>query len=152
VRRRSGSGRKPTLVLDGGGQEGAIKVGQLADLAVLSADYMSIPEEEIGGLESVLTLLGGEVVYGAAEFARLAPSPPPVLPDWSPVKTFGGYRAAGERAATLSALGRETAATCGCGTACGVHGHAHAQAWASEVPTSDPKSFWGALGCACWAV
>jgi predicted amidohydrolase YtcJ len=33
-----------------GGKKGAIKVGQLADLAVLSADYMSVPEDEIGGL------------------------------------------------------------------------------------------------------
>jgi len=30
--------------------------GQLADLAVLSSDYFSIPEEEIKNLESVLTI------------------------------------------------------------------------------------------------
>src|SRR4030095_559187 len=37
------------------GTKGAIVPGQLADLAVLSADYFSIPEEQIKGLESVLT-------------------------------------------------------------------------------------------------
>jgi hypothetical protein len=36
--------------------------------------------------------------------------------------------------------------------ACGIHGHDHAGSWSHPLPTSDPKSFWGALGCACWAV
>jgi hypothetical protein len=65
--------------------------GQLADLAVLSADYLAIPEEEITRLESVLTIVGGRVVYATNAFARLAPSPLPVSPDWSPVKHYGGY-------------------------------------------------------------
>ena len=47
-------------------KKGAIAPGQLADLAVLSADYFSVPEEEIKGIESVLTLVGGKVVYGRA--------------------------------------------------------------------------------------
>ena len=33
----------------------------------------------------------GKVVYGAGEFAALAPPPPPVLPEWSPVRAYGGY-------------------------------------------------------------
>ena len=41
---------------------------------------------------------------------------------------------------------------CGCANACGVHGHDHARAWSGKLPVSDLKSFWGALGCACWAV
>lgn len=104
-------------------------VGQLAALAVLSADYMGVPEAEIAGIESVLTLLGGKPVFGAGDFAGLAPPPPPVLPEWSPVKTFGGHRkrAAGPRRA--EAVGFVAAAACGCGTACGVHGHAHTGAW-----------------------
>jgi len=80
------------------GQKGAIVPGQLADLAVLSADYFSIPEEEIKRLESMLTLVGGKVVYGAGEFARLAPPPLPVLPAWSPVATYGGYAHPGAHA------------------------------------------------------
>src|SRR6202020_2011061 len=45
------------------GKKGALAPGQLADLAVLSDDYFSIPEEEIKRLESVLTIVGGKVVY-----------------------------------------------------------------------------------------
>ncbi len=67
------------------GTKGALVPGQLADLAVLSADYFSIPEEQIKRLESVLTMTGGTVVYGAGAFSRLAPAPPPVSPGWSPV-------------------------------------------------------------------
>jgi predicted amidohydrolase YtcJ len=73
------------------GAKGAIVPGQLGDLAVLSADYFSIPEKEIKDLESVLTIVGGKVVYGAAEFENLAPPAPAILPEWSPVVTYGGY-------------------------------------------------------------
>src|SRR5205823_3407432 len=45
------------------GKKGAIAVGQLADLAVLSADYFSVPAEEIKPIQSVLTMVGGKVVY-----------------------------------------------------------------------------------------
>jgi predicted amidohydrolase YtcJ len=72
-------------------KKGAIVPGQLADLAVLSADYFSVPEEEIKHLESVLTVVGGKPVYAAEEFSKLAPPLPPVLPAWSPVATYGGY-------------------------------------------------------------
>jgi hypothetical protein len=74
-------------------KKGAIEVGKLADLAVLSADYFSVPENEIKRLESVLTIVGGKVVYGAGDFQKLAPPPLPVSPDWSPVKAYGGYHA-----------------------------------------------------------
>jgi hypothetical protein len=60
-------------------------------LAVLSADYFAVPEEEIKQIESVLTIVGGKVVYGAKEFPKLTPAPLPVSPDWSPVKTHDGY-------------------------------------------------------------
>ena len=73
------------------GKKGALAPGQLADLAVLSADYFSIPEEEIKQLESVLTIVGGRIVYATAEFSRLAPPELPVSPSWSPVKAYGGY-------------------------------------------------------------
>ena len=73
------------------GSKGAIAPGQLADLAVLSADYFSVPEREIKDLESVLTIVGGEAVYAAEEFKDLASPLPPVLPEWSPVAAYGGY-------------------------------------------------------------
>jgi predicted amidohydrolase YtcJ len=70
--------------------KGTIAEGKLADLAVLSADYFSVPEEEIKHLESVLTLVDGRVVHGAGGFGSLAPPLPPVSPSWSPVATYGG--------------------------------------------------------------
>jgi predicted amidohydrolase YtcJ len=50
---------------------GSLEVGKLADLAVLSGDYLTLPTEQVGDLESLLTLLGGDVVYATGEFARL---------------------------------------------------------------------------------
>ncbi len=42
---------------------GSIEPGKLADIVVLSDDYMAVPDEALRGLKSVLTLIGGEVVY-----------------------------------------------------------------------------------------
>jgi predicted amidohydrolase YtcJ len=71
--------------------KGRISVGQLADFAVLSADYFTVAEEEIKGIASVLTVLGGDVVHAAPPFEAVAPPPlPPVSPAWSPVARYGG--------------------------------------------------------------
>ncbi len=70
------------------GQE---EVGQLADLAVLSADYFSVPEAEIQDITSMLTLLGGQPVHGDDDFRDLAPPLPAPMPDCSPVRHYGGY-------------------------------------------------------------
>ena len=70
-------------------KKGAIIPGQLADLAVLTDDYFNIPEEQIKHLESVLTIVGGKVVYAASPFGDLAPPPLPITPDWSPVNYYG---------------------------------------------------------------
>jgi hypothetical protein len=134
------------------GAKGNIKVGQLADLAVLDRDYFAVPGDEIRDLQSLLTIVGGKPVYGAGEFASLAPPPPPAMPDWSPVRTFGGYHKEPRGPRRAEAAERVAAAACGCATACGVHGHAHVAAWGAAAPASDLRSFWGALGCACWAV
>jgi predicted amidohydrolase YtcJ len=77
------------------GKKGAIVPGQLADLTALSADYFAIPDDDIKRLESVLTIVGGHVVHGSAEFAGLAPPLPPAAPDWSPVPRFGDKRVVG---------------------------------------------------------
>ncbi len=61
--------------------KGAIAVGQYADLAVLSADYFSIPAEDIKDLTSVLTMVDGDIVHGTGSFSKLAPSLPPASPD-----------------------------------------------------------------------
>jgi predicted amidohydrolase YtcJ len=78
------------------GQKGQLVPGQLADLAVLTADYFSIPDEEIKRIESVLTIVGGRVVHGGAEFSEMSPPLPPVSPDWSPVARYGGYARPGD--------------------------------------------------------
>ena len=127
------------------GKKGQIKVGQLADLAMLSDDYFSVPESDIPHLRSVLTILGGTVVYGAGSYAALALALPRPMPDWSPVATFGGYHRTPEASAKL-------ASACGCASGCSVHGHDHAAALGREVPVADVQSFWGAFGCGCWAV
>jgi predicted amidohydrolase YtcJ len=50
-------------------RKGSIETGKFADLAVLNGDYLSVPEERIPALESLLTIVGGRIVYGAAPFA-----------------------------------------------------------------------------------
>jgi hypothetical protein len=39
----------------------------------------------------------------------------------------------------------------GCANACTLHNHDHRIAWNNPIPVRDLKSFWGALGCTCWA-
>jgi hypothetical protein len=137
------------------GRKGNIKVGQLADLIVPDRDYFSCPESEIAGTLSDLTIVGGKPVYAAGDFAALDQGKlPPAMPDWSPVRAYGGYAAWGDARqghAHHAAAERAAASLCGCDHACGVHGHDHAHAWAGSVPVADLKSFWGALGCSCWA-
>jgi predicted amidohydrolase YtcJ len=49
-------------------RRGSLEVGRLADLAVLSKDYMTVPVDQIGGIESLLTMVGGRVVYAAGPY------------------------------------------------------------------------------------
>jgi hypothetical protein len=48
---------------------GSFVEGKHADLAVLSEDYLTVPDHRIRAIESVLTLLGGRLVHAAAPFA-----------------------------------------------------------------------------------
>ncbi|MYM38793.1 amidohydrolase [Duganella qianjiadongensis] len=127
------------------GKKGQIKEGQLADLAVLSADYFSVPEGCIKDIESVLTMVDGKIVYGAAEFGPLGPPALPVLPEWSPVTQVSGHYRAVYSSRPKAALPHQ------CRGACGVHAHQHDVARRSKVPVSDYAGFWGAFGCSCFA-
>ena len=111
------------------GKKGALAPGQLADVTVLSADYFSIPEEEIKQLESVLTIVGGKVVYATAEFSRLAPPDLPVSPRWSPVRSYGGYANSAKEVLVDKSANRRTR---------------------SHVRVLGDSGLWG-LGCDCFA-
>jgi predicted amidohydrolase YtcJ len=136
------------------GKKGRIEAGQFADLIVPDRDFFACAEDEIADTTALLTVVGGKVVYGTGEFASFDDSaPPPAMPDWSPVRRFGGFAAWKNASGNgEAALQQVAAASCGCATACGVHGHAHARAWTANAPTSDLHGFWGALGCSCWAI
>jgi predicted amidohydrolase YtcJ len=121
------------------GKKGALAPGQLADFAVLSADYFSIPEEEIKHLESVLTIVGGKVVYASEEFSKLAPPALPVSPDWSPVKNYGGYAKESKRS-----IGASHSAACS-----HVTGESRGEkSW--HLPVLGEFGLWE-LGCDCFA-
>lgn len=122
------------------GKKGTLTVGQLADIAVLSSDFLSIRSEEIRDITSVLTIVGGKIVHADCELAHLAPPLPPAMPDWSPVRQFGGY-AKPNRAGSVSSSASSS---------CLLHsGGPHACHY--DTPAGDERSFWGALGCSCWA-
>jgi hypothetical protein len=67
----------------------------------------------------------------------MAPPLPPPMPDWSPVRAYGGYQSPPQAGAMHCT--------------CGVHGHDHTHAWIANIPISQDQEFWGALGCSCWA-
>ncbi|WP_053119047.1 amidohydrolase [Pseudomonas sp. P1.31] len=124
------------------GKKGQIKVGQLADLAALSADFFHVEEEAIKWIESVLTVVGGKIVYAAGDFEDLGPRSIPVLPDWSPVvKVPGHWRPNSPLQAQVHQ----------CSGPCAVHTHSHEKARMSNAPVSDFAGFWGAFGCSCFA-
>ena len=133
------------------GKKGALAVGQLADLAVLTDDYLSVPEEKIKSIESVLTIVGGKVVHATDEFAPHAPPPIPVLPEWSPVKVFGGYGAPLDvrKAARAGVPIQQHQHSAEC------HQHGCRHAWlqlftAAEAAGNRYADFFG-LGCDCFA-
>lgn len=122
-------------------RKGLLKVGQYADFALLSSDFLSVPEEAIKDITSVLTVVGGQVVHGTDDFGPLAPVLPDPMPDWSPVSRFGGYQGgAHARASAVFAHAQR-------------HSHAHGTSCATHHHTTggDSRGFWGAWGCLCYA-
>jgi predicted amidohydrolase YtcJ len=72
-------------------KKGTLEAGKFADFAVLSADYFSVEVDDIRNIESVMTVVGGKVVYGAGPYSRLSPPLPAVSQDWLPVREYGEY-------------------------------------------------------------
>jgi hypothetical protein len=143
------------------GKKGRIEAGQLADLIVPDRDYFACAESEIADTVSELTIVGGRIVYGAGIFASHdALSPPPAMPAWSPVRRFGGYAAWGDREqpGRLLKNAQDTLRQAQGERKSSVklrRGSAHAEpveASARGAHVHDFTCFWGAVGCACWAV
>jgi hypothetical protein len=52
-------------------KRGSLEPGKFADLAVLTKDYMTVPADQIAGIESLLTMVGGKIVYAAGPYSHL---------------------------------------------------------------------------------
>lgn len=92
-------------------------------------------------LESVLTIVGGRIVYEAGEFSKLAPPALPVSPDWSPVRQYGGYASQGASSKGEQASERVATEARGRTHACGRD--ANRWVWGESGPWS--------LSCDCFA-
>lgn len=55
-------------------KRGSLEPGKLADLAVLSKDYMTVPLDQLESIESLLTMVGGKVVFAAGPYGRFESS------------------------------------------------------------------------------
>jgi len=124
--------------------KGTLKVGQLADFSILSSDFFRVEDSQIADITSLLTVVGGKIVHSDGDFEGLAAPLPPAMPDWSPVNKFGGYHVGGTATGLAMAHHHHHGAPCG---AHGSHGHAALHA----APTNELTSFWGAMGCSCFA-
>lgn len=130
--------------------KGTLAPGAYADLAVLSDDFFTVEEQQIKHISAVLTVLGGKIVYAAGEFSDFDPPVPAASPNWS---VPNHERSPGMRnsASQYKPFAPTPACHAGCANACSLHGHAHNIAWNTPLPVSDAGSFWGALGCSCFA-
>ncbi|MDZ4325896.1 MAG: amidohydrolase [Pseudomonas sp.] len=129
-------------------RKGRLSIGQMADFALLSSDFFSVPDESIKDITSLLTVVAGRIVHGDGPFGPLAPRLPPPMPDWSPVNAFGGYQGGTLTQAAATLAGSHVHVH---GAACAVHGHGHGHAAHHHAPAGDLRGFWGALGCSCFA-
>lgn len=73
--------------------KGSIEPGKIADLVVLDRDYFTISDDQLRKVESLMTMVDGEITYASGPFKEYdGESLPAISPDWSPVAKFGGYR------------------------------------------------------------
>lgn len=130
--------------------KGKLMPGMYADLAVLSDDLMTVPDDRIRSIASVMTVTGGRIVFADGDFADHNPPLPPASPDWSVNALFASPA---ERPSPQAPAAKQMRACHdGCASECGMHGHNHGIAWTSPIPVREKGAFWGALGCSCFAV
>lgn len=137
-------------------QKGDIAVGMLADLTVLNSDYFTVADEAIKEIESELTIVAGKIVYADGDFSPFSPPPIPILPDWSPTKSYAGYYrisnlAQQDNINTAAAQSSVMNTVHLCSGSCQVHAHNHNHARMSNIAINNYTAFWGALGCSCFA-
>jgi len=72
--------------------KGKISKGYFADLVILDKDYLTIPEDEIKNITSLLTIIDGKIVWADEEYKNLKSERLPVIPEWSPVNFYGAYQ------------------------------------------------------------
>jgi predicted amidohydrolase YtcJ len=53
---------------------GSIQPGKLADLVVLDRDYLTVPVDQIKDIKSVMTMVGGRIVYDAGAEPAATPA------------------------------------------------------------------------------
>ncbi len=129
--------------------KGVLMPGMYADLAVLSQDFITVLDEDIKDITSIMTVVGGRIVYADAEFKSHDTPLPPVSPDWLPVRYFGGYQDSSRHAP----IATNACMTPGCG-----HHHAYGDdgklsRWLNLNEQKGKPSFknpW-AIGCGCFA-
>jgi hypothetical protein len=137
-------------------KKGDIAVGMLADLTVLNNDYFTVEDEAIKEIESELTVVAGKIVYAEGDFSSFSPPPIPILPDWSPTKSYGGYYSVSktaQKSITTASTAQSSIVNSIhlCSGSCQVHAHDHNQARMSNIAINNYTAFWGALGCSCFA-
>jgi hypothetical protein len=88
--------------------KGTITAGKYADLAVLSADYFTVAEQDISRIESMLTVAGGTIVSAAGGVRGPGHAVAGSHAQSSPVAHSGGFQSSGVRQAHAVSTPRGT--------------------------------------------
>jgi MFS family permease len=125
----------------------AIPLGWLADrmsrraLIAAALLFWSIMTGCCALAGSFWSLFAARLGVGLGEFASLDKSgPPPAMPDWSPVRSFGGYGAWAAQGSPGQSGAARVMHSCA--------SHSALQSHPGKVALS---ALWGSLGCSCWA-
>ncbi|MGW7823571.1 amidohydrolase [Streptomyces puniciscabiei] len=102
-------------------RKGTITPGKYADLAILSADYFTVANEQIPYIESELTITGGRIVYASDHYEGQDETLPAISLAWSPVAHYGGYH----QALSVAEAAAESAEQTAWRLARGEHVHRH---------------------------
>jgi predicted amidohydrolase YtcJ len=73
-------------------EKGTLQKGMYADMVILSDDYFTTDTEQVKKIVSLMTIVNGKIVYASGAYSTYNPAIPAVIPEWSPVKFYGGYQ------------------------------------------------------------